>query len=91
MVNNYAVLQEITWGGKILIPAGILATTWSGELSSLLGGSRILKAVADDELFGSMLNFIKYGKTKSGNPVVAVLLTFVLTEVNFFNMYKYQS
>jgi hypothetical protein len=47
LVNNFSVLQEITWGGSILVPAGILATTWSGELSSLLGGSRILKALAD--------------------------------------------
>lgn len=81
MVNNVAVLQEITWGGKILVPLGILATTFSGELSCILGGSRVLKALVDDELFGPIFGFIKFGTTKSGNPVVAVLITYAIAQV----------
>ena len=83
LVNNNQVLQEITYGGKVLIPLGILASTFSGELSALIGSSRVLKALADDDLFGPVLNIVKYGKTKSGNPWVAVLITFVIAEVNF--------
>ena len=81
MVNNSQVLQDITYGGSVLIPMGILATTFSGELSALIGSSRVLKALADDELFGPLLNFVKVGRTKSGNPWVAVVITFVISEV----------
>ena len=79
---NYKVLQEISFW-KPLVPIGIIASTFSGELSCIIGSSRILKALADDDLFGSLLNFVKYGKTKSGNPLVAVVCSFVVAEVNF--------
>jgi potassium/chloride transporter 9 len=79
LVNNNQVLQDIVFWGP-LVPIGIIATTFSGELSALIGSSRVLKAVADDELFGPVLNFVKYGKTKSGNPWVAVLIAFVISE-----------
>lgn len=81
LVNNVSVLKSITYGGTYIVPIGILATTWSGQLSSLLGGSRLLKALADDELFGTVLNFVKIGTTKSGNPLVAVFLTYILAQV----------
>lgn len=84
LVNNVAVLQEITWGGSILVPLGILATTFSGELSGILGGSRVLKALVDDELFGPIFGFIKFGTTKSGNPVVAVLITYAIAQLTLF-------
>lgn len=84
LVGNNQVLQDITYGGQILIPMGILATTFSGEMSSLIGSSRVLKALADDDIFGPLLNFVKYGKTKSGNPWVAVLITFIIAEVSFY-------
>jgi potassium/chloride transporter 9 len=80
LVNNNQVLQNIVFWGP-LVPIGIIATTFSGELSALIGSSRVLKALADDELFGPVLNFVKYGKTKSGNPWVAVLISFVFSEV----------
>ena len=60
------VLQDVTYGGQILIPIGILATTWSGQLSSLLGASRVLKALADDELFGPVLYYVKVGERGEG-------------------------
>ena len=81
LVGKSNVLQDITYGGNVLIPMGILATTFSGELSALIGSSRVLKALADDEIFGPVLNFVKVGKTKSGNPWVAVLITFCVSEV----------
>jgi potassium/chloride transporter 9 len=75
-------LQEIVFWGP-LVPIGIIATTFSGELSALIGSSRVLKALADDDLFGSLLNFVKYGRTKSGNPWVAVIIAFIIAEVFF--------
>ena len=75
------MLQDITVAGIYIVPIGILSTTFSGELAALIGSSRVLKALADDEIFGPLLNFVKYGRTKSGNPWVAVLLTFIIAEL----------
>ncbi len=80
MVYNNQVLQDIVFWGP-LVPIGIVATTFSGELSALIGSSRVLKALADDDLFGSLLNFVKYGRTKSGNPWVAVVVAFIISEL----------
>ena len=74
------MLQEISFWGP-LVPIGIIASTFSGELSGVIGSSRIRKALADDERFGSVLNFVKYGKTKTGNPLVAVCCSFLVAEV----------
>jgi hypothetical protein len=48
----------------------------------MIGSSRVLKALADDDLFGPLLRFVKTGQTKSGNPIAAVLVTFVIAEVS---------
>jgi len=80
LVFNNQVLQDINLWGPF-VPIGIIATTFSGELSCLIGSSRLLKALADDELFGSALNFVKNGKTKSGNPYVAVIIAFIIAEM----------
>lgn len=80
LVNNNQVLQHLVFWGP-LIPIGIIATTFSGELSAQIGSSRVLKALADDEIFGPILNFVKYGKTRSGNPWVAVVISFLISEV----------
>jgi amino acid transporter len=85
LLNNASVLQDITYLGFIIIPIGLIATTWSGALSSMLGSSRVLQAVADDELFGPTLGFVKRGVTKRGNPYVAVLCTYVGSQVSFFS------
>ena len=90
-MNNASVLQDITYLGFIIIPIGLIATTWSGALSSMLGSSRVLQAVADDELFGPTLGFVKRGVTKRGNPYVAVLCTYVGSQVSFFSKTSFQS
>jgi len=84
LINNVGVLQDITYGGQILLPIGILASTWSGQLSSLLGASRVLKALADDELFGPVLYYVKVGTTKTGNPLLAVFITYVIAQLVLF-------
>jgi potassium/chloride transporter 9 len=80
LVYNNKVLQEISFWGP-LVPIGIIASTFSSELSCIIGSSRILKALADDEIFGSALNFVKFGKTKAGNPIVAVICSFVIAQL----------
>lgn len=82
LVGNASVLQDITYAGYIIIPIGLVATTWSGALSSMLGSSRVLQALAEDELFGPALNYIKRGISKKGNPYIAVLCSYLLSQVN---------
>jgi potassium/chloride transporter 9 len=80
LLNNYQVLQYIVFWSPI-VPIGIISTTFSGELSALIGSSRVLKAMADDEIFGPLLHLVKVGRTKSGNPWLAVIISFLIAEL----------
>lgn len=79
LINNYIFLQGINlWHPFVLI--GIFATTLSAALGNLIGASRILEALANDQLFWFVLNPATK-TTKGGNPFVAVLITWVLVQL----------
>ena len=80
--SDLQVLQSIVFWGP-LVPIGIISATFSGELSTLIGSSRVLKAMADDEIFGPLLHWVKIGRTRSGNPWLAVIISFLITEVSY--------
>ncbi|KAL8581793.1 hypothetical protein ACOMHN_010167 [Nucella lapillus] len=77
--NNYVFLQEINvWPPFVVI--GIFAATLSAALGNLIGASRILEALANDQLFGMILKPASI-TTRSGNPYVAVLISWFLVQL----------
>lgn len=63
----------------IFVAIGILLATFSTALSNLIGSSRVLEAMARDRVYGKILDFVSRG-TFNKNPIVAVLISFILVE-----------
>jgi potassium/chloride transporter 9 len=77
--NNFLFLMPINVF-PVFVAVGILTATFSTGLSNLIGSSRVLEALAKDQVFGSWLDFIVKG-TWNGNPIVAVITSWVLVEL----------
>eukprot|EP00054_Salpingoeca_dolichothecata_P017555 m.105593 g.105593 ORF g.105593 m.105593 type:complete len:860 (+) comp22501_c0_seq4:38-2617(+) len=77
--DNYGFLQDISLV-KPLVAIGVFAATLSAALSTLIGSSRILQALARDDLFGSALGPFRQGLRGSDEPHYAVLLAWALVQ-----------
>ncbi|XP_010078192.1 PREDICTED: solute carrier family 12 member 9, partial [Pterocles gutturalis] len=81
--KDYGFLRDISIFPP-LVTVGIYAATLSAAMSNLIGASRILYALARDDLFGRALALAK--KTSaSGNPVMAVLLSWLVVQLVLFS------
>uniref|UniRef100_A0A8D2LFV0 Solute carrier family 12 member 9 n=1 Tax=Varanus komodoensis TaxID=61221 RepID=A0A8D2LFV0_VARKO len=77
--GDYGFFRAINiWPPFVLI--GIYAASLSASMSNLIGASRILHALAKDDLFGVVLAPAKI-VSKGGNPWVAVLYTWALVQL----------
>ncbi|XP_065220055.1 solute carrier family 12 member 9 [Planococcus citri] len=77
--NDYLYLMPINiWPPFITI--GILTATFSASLSTLIGSSRVLEALARDNIFGNYLSIVTRGTWKS-NPIVAVIIAWSLVQL----------
>uniref|UniRef100_A0A2M4A833 Solute carrier family 12 member 9 n=1 Tax=Anopheles triannulatus TaxID=58253 RepID=A0A2M4A833_9DIPT len=76
--NNFLFLAPINlWPSFVTI--GILTATFSTGLSNLIGASRVMEALAKDRVFGPLMSFVVKG-TYKGNPIAAVIASWVLVE-----------
>lgn len=76
--GNYLYMAGISVvKGSVAI--GLLTATWSAALSNVIGGSRVLDALARDRVFGYLLDFVPRGTYKN-NPIAAVFVSWVLVE-----------
>ncbi|CAL8141855.1 unnamed protein product [Orchesella dallaii] len=78
--NDYIFMMGVNFWPPF-VSIGILTATFSASLSNLIGASRVLEAVAKDDIFGVFLRFVANGTTRSGNPIVAVFVSFVMVEL----------
>ncbi|EMP27511.1 Solute carrier family 12 member 9 [Chelonia mydas] len=77
--KDYGFLRDINvWPPFVII--GIYSSTLSASMSNLIGASRILYALAKDDIFGRALAPAKK-TSRGGNPWVAVILSWVLVQV----------
>uniref|UniRef100_A0A4W5PXL9 Solute carrier family 12 member 9 n=1 Tax=Hucho hucho TaxID=62062 RepID=A0A4W5PXL9_9TELE len=80
--RDYSFLRDINvWNPFVTV--GVYSSTMSAAMSNLIGASRILYALARDDLFGTVLSPAK--KTShNGNPWVSVLLSWFLVQLVLF-------
>ncbi|XP_068128117.1 LOW QUALITY PROTEIN: solute carrier family 12 member 9 [Hyperolius riggenbachi] len=77
--EDYGFFRPINiWPPFVLI--GVYATSLSASMSTLIGASRILYALAKDDLFGFLLAPAKL-ISKGGNPWGAVIYTWALVQL----------
>ncbi|KAK3561306.1 hypothetical protein QTP86_030600 [Hemibagrus guttatus] len=81
--RDYSFLRDINlW--RPFVTIGVYSSTLSAAMSNLIGASRILYALAKDDLFGKVLS--PAGKTSgSGNPWVSVLISWFLVQLVLFS------
>ena len=66
-----------------LVVVGIIVVTLSASLSNFIGSSRILWAVAKDDIFGVLLMPFRWS-TRGGNPLPAVFLSWFIAQLVLF-------
>lgn len=62
------------------VAVGTLTATFSTAMSNLIGASRVLEALAKDQMFGRWLNWVRWG-TWRGNPMAAVAASWALVQL----------
>jgi amino acid transporter len=77
LLNNYNFLMSIAWI-PILVVAGVWGATLSSALGGVLGGPRIIQAVAQDRI---VPRFLGKGYGKNNEPRTALIFTFLISEL----------
>ena len=83
LVMDLNIYQNASFGSPYLIVAGILVTSYSSGIGALFGGSRILQAIARDDLFPFFKPFA-VGSAHGDEPRRAAILTFFISQAVLF-------
>eukprot|EP00045_Choanoeca_perplexa_P015906 m.206806 g.206806 ORF g.206806 m.206806 type:complete len:938 (-) comp17113_c0_seq1:1520-4333(-) len=73
------LFQNATLGSSYIVVTGIIISSISSALGSLFGGSRVLQAMARDDLM-PILSPFKFGTAHGDEPRVAVLFTWAVAQ-----------
>ncbi|XP_023817295.1 solute carrier family 12 member 9 [Oryzias latipes] len=81
--RDYSFMRDINiWHPFVIV--GVYSSTLSAAMSNLIGASRVLYALARDDLFGKVFSPAK--KTShSGNPWVSVLISWFCVQLVLFS------
>ena len=77
LLNDYNFLLKMAWI-PVLVIAGIWGATLSSALGGILGGPRIIQAVANDHI---VPRFLGKGYGLNNEPRNALIFTFILSEL----------
>ncbi len=77
LLNNYNYLMLIAWV-PLLVIAGIWGATLSSALGGILGGPRIIQAIAQDRIVPQIIG---KGHGKNKEPRNALIFTFIISEL----------
>ncbi|CAK6965441.1 solute carrier family 12 member 9 [Scomber scombrus] len=81
--RDYSFLRDINiW--RPFVTIGVYSSTLSAAMSNLIGASRILYALARDDLFGKALSIAKK-TSQGGNPWVSVIISWFLVQLVLFS------
>jgi len=79
LLGSDTLMQQVSWSSGLVI-AGVLVSSLSSGLGALFGGSRVLQALARDEVFPGISIFAQ--GTKNGDePTNAVFITWFIAQV----------
>jgi len=83
LVNIQLIMSEIAYGGDIVIPLGLAASTLSSALGSIMVAPRTLQALGGDEAFPAhrLNRFLARGTQGSNEPFNASLITIAIAFV----------
>ena len=78
--------QNVSYGmfGYYLSICGVLISSSSSALGSLFGASRVLQAIARDNIFGKYFRKMGYGTRKGDEPIIAVITTWLISQSLLF-------
>jgi len=83
LVNIQLIMSEIAYGGDIVIPLGLAASTLSSALGSIMVAPRTLQALGQDQALpaGKFNRFLSKGVEGTNEPFNASLITVIIAFV----------
>eukprot|EP00947_MAST-08B_sp_MAST-8B-sp1_P003936 g3936.t1 len=81
--TDMTLMQDATVGSPYIVIVGIIISAISSALGSLFGGSRVLQALARDDLF-PCLGFFAKGTAHGDEPRRAVVMTWAIAQACLF-------